>query len=239
MKSDLVPHVPARSAVLSLLLGASPPTVSGREIVAAMGLFGIAESTTRVALTRMVAGGDLARSGVHYTLSSRLAQRQLDVAPPARRPWSGEWEMVVVTTLGRSAADRGALRAEMRRLRIAELREGVWTRPANLVQDWPDSVLAIGERFESRPASDPAVLAERLWCLDAWADRGLEYLAALEDVPDEPTRFRTMVAAVRHLQSDPLLPEDLLPDDWPASKLALTYEDYREWLAGLRTDRVD
>ena len=47
-----------------------------REIVGAMRLFGIAESTTRVALTRMVAGGDLIRDDTGHTLSERLVQRQ-------------------------------------------------------------------------------------------------------------------------------------------------------------------
>ncbi|MFM1725198.1 MULTISPECIES: PaaX family transcriptional regulator [Rhodococcus] len=234
MPRPLVPPVPARSAVLSLLLGAQPPTLSGREIVGAMGLFGISESTTRVALSRMVASGDLTRRDGTYTLSDRLARRQRDVTAPDRREWTGTWEIAVVTTTGRSAADRVALRGEMARQRVAELREGVWTRPANLRRRWPDSLLAVSTCFEARPLDDPAALAARLWDLPAWSARGHAYLEALDDASDEPTRFVTMVAAVNHLQTDPLLPAELLPGDWPAEALDATYERYREWLATMR-----
>lgn len=235
MDRQLVPPVSARSAVLSVLLGANPPTLSGREIVAAMDLFGVAEATTRVALTRMVAGGDLTRRDAVYTLSERLTQRQQDVEPPARREdWDGQWEMAVVTATGRRAADRVALRNEMRRQRVAELREGVWTRPANLLRPWPEQLLSVSTCFEARPLDDPAELVSRLWDLEGWAARGNEYLAALGAVPDEPTRFKTMVAAVNHLQTDPMLPDEYLPADWPAAALAATYADYRAWLARLR-----
>lgn len=236
MSRPLVPPVPARSAVLSLLLGAQPPTLSGREIVGAMGLFGISESATRVALSRMVASGDLTRHDGTYTLSDRLVRRQQDVTAPDRREWTGTWEVAVVTTTGRSAADRVALRSEMARQRVAELREGVWTRPANLRRRWPDSLLEVSTCFEARPLDDPAVLAGRLWDLPAWSARGHAYLDALGKADDEPTRFVTMVAAVHHLQTDPLLPDELLPDDWPAGELDATYDRYRGWLAAMRDD---
>ena len=195
-----------------------------------MRMFGTSESTTRVALSRMVAGGDLVKDGASYTLSDRLVQRQRDVEPPAFRTWRGTWEMAVVTTTGRSAADRVALRADMARQRVAELREGVWMRPANLRRTWPDSLLDVSTCFEVEPLADSVELAARLWNLPEWSERGHAYLEALARVDDEPTRFVTMVAAVHHLNTDPLLPDELLPDDWPAAELRRIYTGYREWL---------
>ncbi|WP_265444315.1 PaaX family transcriptional regulator C-terminal domain-containing protein [Flexivirga meconopsidis] len=234
--SPLVPQVSARSSVLSLLLALHPPTLTAREIVTAMDFFGVTESTTRVALTRMVAGGDLVRHDASYTLSERLLQRQRDVEPPAQRRWRGTWELAVVTTTGRSAADRTALRTEMQRQRVAELREGVWTRPANLKRTWPQRLLHVSTCFEARPTEDSTDLAARLWDLDGWAARGHALLEAVDHVTDEQSRFRTMVAAVRHLQSDPLLPDELLPVDWPAAALAARYDDYRRWVGTLRVN---
>ncbi|MFC7583725.1 hypothetical protein ACFQYP_08080 [Nonomuraea antimicrobica] len=66
----------ARSAVLSALLGSHPPRLSARHLVRIGALFGIAEGTVRVALSRMVATGDLLQSGGRYTLSERLVERQ-------------------------------------------------------------------------------------------------------------------------------------------------------------------
>ncbi|PRY55619.1 PaaX family transcriptional regulator [Knoellia remsis] len=235
MSSPLVPPVTARSAVLSLLLGAHPPSLSGRDIVTAMGLFGISEATTRVALTRMVASGDLTRDDAVYTLSARLIQRQRDAQPPQQRPWDGTWEMEVVTTTGRSPADRSALRTDMRRRRLAELREGVWTRPANLEQD-PDGPLdEVVTRFRAQPQEDPSALAARLWDLEAWAARCRAYLDALRAAQDDGTRFFTMVAAVGHLGTDPALPPELLPADWPVDELTTVYADYRAELDQLRS----
>ncbi|WP_212755400.1 PaaX domain-containing protein, C- domain protein [Flexivirga aerilata] len=235
--SSLVPAISARSAVLSLLLALHPPSLSTREIIAAMELFGISEPTTRVALTRMVAAGDLIRDESSYTLSERLLHRQRDVEPPVQRRWRGTWELAIVTTSGRSAADRTALRREMQRQRVAELREGVWTRPANLRREWPQRLLQVSTCFEARPTSDSAALAARLWDLDGWAAAGRAFVEALDETTDEPSRFRTMVAAVRHLQSDPLLPAELLPTDWPVEALSVRYADYRSWVGNLGRNR--
>ncbi|MBN7571299.1 PaaX domain-containing protein, C- domain protein, partial [Mycobacteroides abscessus subsp. abscessus] len=63
-----VDHHPmtARSVILSLLLGAHPAELSVREIRALTTLFGISDTTVRVALTRMVAAGDLVRTEAGY-----------------------------------------------------------------------------------------------------------------------------------------------------------------------------
>lgn len=231
MNAALTPPVSARSAVLSLLLGVHPPELSAREIVTAMQFFGVSESAVRVAMSRMVAAGDLLREGAVYRLSPRLIERQQAAAAPAVREWNGTWEMAVVTTSGRSAADRVALRDELARQRVAELREGVWTRPANLRRGWPDRLLEVSTCFEARPVADAVDLAGTLWDLTGWSRKGHAYLDALAKVGDEPSRFVTMVAAVRHLQTDPLLPAELLPSDWPGRALQDAYDDYRDSLA--------
>src|SRR5262245_51564192 len=123
----------ARSVVLSTLLGHHPPQLPVRALVEAGALFGIAEGTVRVALSRMVAAGDLEPGDGAYRLSRRLLERQArqDASlHPRTRPWDGSWEIAVVTADRRHAADRTALRQTMTALRLAELREGTWLRPA-------------------------------------------------------------------------------------------------------------
>lgn len=238
MSPSLAASVSARSAVLSLLLGAHPPQLEGREIVSAMRLFGIPESTTRAAMSRMVTAGDLVRDGGRYALSERLVRRQAQTDSPAEIPWDGTWETAVITTSGRSAGDRAELRTDMTRLRLAELREGVWMRPANLDRPWPDSVRQVATHFSARPEHDPVGLAETLWDLPEWSRRGHELLAAEARARDDgQARFLTMVAVVRHLYEDPILPPALQPDDWPARSLSETYADFRGWLAEMRIGR--
>src|SRR5262245_47359285 len=91
--------VTARSAVPRTPLGTHRPQLPARSLVKVGELFGVAEGTIRVALSRMVAAGDLAQSDGDYSLTSRLIQRQSrqdQSRAPAVRPWSGEWEIVVV-----------------------------------------------------------------------------------------------------------------------------------------------
>lgn len=238
MSTPLTTTVSARSAVLSLLLGAHPPELEGREIVAAMRLFGVAESTTRAAMSRMVAAGDLVRDGGRYALSERLARRQARTDSPALLPWDGTWETAIVTTSGRSAGDRAELRTEMTRLRLAELREGVWMRPANLDRALPATVRQVTTRFTARPENDPVDLAHTLWDLPEWSRRGHALLGLIADAGDDGrARFPAMVSVVRHLYRDPLLPPELRPADWPADELTAAYADFRAWLAEMRIGR--
>ena len=153
----------ARSVILSLLLGTRPARLPVHHLVALGEEFGIAAPTLRVALSRMVAAGDLTRSDAIYALPDRHLARQaaqdadLD---PRMRPYDGTWDQVVVTATGRDATTRADVRARLAALRLAELREGVWLRPANLV---PAHAAPSGvEHFTVRPPDD-ASLADRLF----------------------------------------------------------------------------
>lgn len=143
----------ARSVVLSLLLGADPPELPVKDLVRLVEPFGIGGSTLRAALSRMVAAGDLRRADGVHGLSDRLLERrrrQDEAVHPRTRAWHGDWETVVITATGRGPAERADLRARLTDLRLAELREGVWLRPANL-----DRRL---------PAVLPAALADAVRC---------------------------------------------------------------------------
>lgn len=234
----------ARSAVLSALLGSHPPSLPARHLVRIGALFGIAEGTVRVALSRMVAAGDLVQSGGLYTLSRRLVERQArqdESRAPRTRPWDGAWEIAVVTAERRAPADRAALRHTMTTLRLAELREGTWMRPANLVRDWPEIVTAQCTLIDGRPRTDPTPL---LWDLDGWAAEARRLHRALDRALDQAgglaEGFLVSAAVLRHLLADPLLPAELLPAGWPGAELRARYDDfdrrYRELLDRHLTD---
>lgn len=250
----------ARSVVLSLLLGSHPPELPVHALVRIVEPFGISGATLRVALTRMVAAGDLRRTGSTYRLSDRLLLRQrrqdaaIDpatgpatdaaVAPatePATDPavgssvraWDGDWELAVVTATGRGAAERAQLRADLAALRLAELREGLWTRPANLTRSWPGHLVPLVQRWTGRPGVPDAELARALWDLEGWAGTGHALLSAYGEATAPADRFAIVAAIVRHLLTDPVLPEPLLPPGWPAPALRATHAAYRQELTTL------
>ncbi|MFG2574020.1 PaaX family transcriptional regulator C-terminal domain-containing protein [Streptomyces sp. NPDC048481] len=229
-----LPPLSARSVVLSLLLGAHPPELPARDLVAGVERFGVGGSTVRAALSRMVAAGDLRRADGVYRLSDRLLERrrrQDDAVHPHTRAWDGDWEMTVITATGRDPADRAGLRTRLNDLRLAELREGVWLRPANLGRPWPVDLDGVVRRFTARPDAPARELAESLWPLDAWARTARALLAHVEGARRPADRFTGLAAVVRHLLADPVLPAVLLPDGWPGAELRALYDQHRRELS--------
>jgi phenylacetic acid degradation operon negative regulatory protein len=230
---DLRP-LSARSVVLSLLLGTHPPELPVRDLLRAVEPLGVAGSTLRAALSRMVAAGDLRSTDAVYRLSDRLLdrQRRQDAAVhPETRLWGGDWEMTVVTATGRGPAERADLRGKLTALRLAELREGVWLRPANLLRPRPDELGAVARHFTTRPEEPAPQLAANLWPLETWAKTAEALLDRITATTDRPTdRFTVLAAAVRHLLADPVLPPELLPADWPGPALRTEYTRHRREL---------
>ncbi len=235
----------ARSVVASTLLGVEPPRLPTRLLVRFGELFGISPGTTRVALSRMVAAGELEVEGNAHVLAGRLLDRQARQQAsrvPRRRHWTGDWTMAVVTETRRPVTARADLRAAMGVLRLAEWREGVWLRPDNLDESWAGAARAVvgGQcrRFGGRP--DPgdgsaAELAAELWDLEAWDARAHhlrrrlgQVVGSLEggDTAALAPGFVLAAEALRHLLADPLLPAELLGPDWPGDDLRADYERY-------------
>jgi len=119
----------ARSLIASLLLGSRPPRLAGGALVRAAELFGQGEGATRVALSRMVAAGELVAEGGTYALAGTLlvrhAEQQADRSGPPTA-WDGTWEVLVAGAEGgRPAGERAALRRALAVHRLAPWREGV------------------------------------------------------------------------------------------------------------------
>lgn len=233
----------ARSVVLSVLLGAHPACANIGELIKLTTDFGIKEATLRVALTRMVGGGDLTRSADGYRLSDRLLarQRRQDQAMcPRVHPWRGYWATVIVTSIGSAARSRAALRNALSDKRFAELREGVWLRPDNLELELAPDMAARLRILRARDAA-PAQLAGQLWDLPAWAHSGQHLLDDMAAAAGMPARFVVAAAIVRHLLADPILPVELLPDEWPGNQLRSAYRNFVTELTALmgRHDSTD
>jgi phenylacetic acid degradation operon negative regulatory protein len=105
-------------------------------------------------------------------------------------------------------------------------------RPDNLPRDdtaEPDTIRLLAR------SDNPSDLAEQLWDLPRWAATGRELLDAATNGPTFADRFTGAAALVRHLRTDPALPDELLPDDWPATAMRRGYEDFRTEIKRLRT----
>jgi phenylacetic acid degradation operon negative regulatory protein len=209
-----------------------PPQLPVAQLVRLTGLFGISENRARVALSRMVAAGEATTDGAGvYRLAGHLADRQSRQSASRSgqtASYSGQWHLVVVTTSGSSPEVRTNRRRALGYARLAELREGVWLRPANLAVAIPPASANDLELMTAHP-SDPERLAGQLWDLVGWATVAHQLMGRMAALtPDRPEAlapgFELSAWVLRHLQGDPLLPDVLLPTDWPGAQLRADYD---------------
>jgi phenylacetic acid degradation operon negative regulatory protein len=73
----------------------------------------------------------------------------------------------------------------------------------------------------------------------AWIATARRLLDEIASATDVPGRFVAAAAIVRHLLSDPVLPAELLPDDWPGAALRQAYADFATELIGRRDEPME
>ncbi|MGZ5378984.1 MAG: PaaX family transcriptional regulator C-terminal domain-containing protein [Mycobacterium sp.] len=235
----------ARSVLATALLGADEPHLTVGELVGIASLFGISDGAARTCLWRMVSAGELIGDDGIYALAGSLLERRQRVDEAARfddtaLPWDGTWELAVVSLDRRSAADRLALRKAARGLHLAELREGIWIRPDNLDPNRLPTLRAVLDRqcvhFLGAATDVRPEIVRSLFNLDDWACDARRLAVALHDERDVEAvdavdfiyQFALSITVVRHLQLDPLLPAELVPEDWPGHDLRSTYRQFDE-----------
>jgi phenylacetic acid degradation operon negative regulatory protein len=244
--ADLIGDRPlsARSVLATALLGADQPHLTVGELVAMASLFGISDGAARTCLWRMVSNGELTSDDGTYTLAGGLLERRQRVDEASRtaatRQWDGTWELAVVALDRRSAADRLALRKAATALHLAELREGVWIRPDNLDPQRFPALRAVLDRqcvhFHAAATDIAAETVRSLFSLDDWAADAQRLTVAVRDEIDADAvaaddfayQFGLSVAVVRHLQLDPLLPAELIPQEWPGQDLRSAYRRFND-----------
>ena len=236
----------ARSVLATALLGADLPHLQVGELVQMAALFGISDGAARTCLWRMVSAGELTSDDGIYGLAGRLLERRQRVDEASRvddagsPTWDGTWELAVVSLDRRSATDRLALRRAATALHLAELREGMWLRPDNLDRDRLPTLRAVLDQqcvhFHGAETDIPAETVRSVFKLDDWAVDARRLIAAMRDeldveavgAEDFTYQFTLSIAAVRHLELDPLLPAEFIPRQWPARDLRSTYRRFDE-----------
>lgn len=246
--ADLIGDRPlsARSVLATALLGADQPRLTAAELVDIAALFGISDGAARTCLWRMVSAGELTGDDGTYALAGRLLERRQRVDDASRfddaalPSWDGTWELAVVSLDRRSATDRLALRKAATALHLGELREGMWLRPDNLDPDRLPTQRAVLDRqcvhFHRAETDIAADMVRSLFKLDDWAVDARRLTVAMRDelgidavgADDFAYQFALSIAAVRHLQLDPLLPAAFNPRQWPAGTLRSTYRRFDE-----------
>jgi phenylacetic acid degradation operon negative regulatory protein len=76
-----------------------------------------------------------------------------------------------------------------------------------------------------------------LWTVGAWVERATALLDAFGAATRPAETFTVAAAIVRHLGTDPVLPEQLLPGEWPGGHLRDAYAKYQREVMALAVNR--
>ncbi|MFZ1889641.1 MAG: hypothetical protein WAU33_16595 [Candidatus Binataceae bacterium] len=227
----------ARALVLDFLSNRAPREISARAVLAAGAAFGFSAQNLRMALMRLVDQGAAVNSSRgRYRLGAPGETMRLEVRKWKRvadlvRPWPGGWVGVYGAEIARS--DRAAIRRHEQALRLRGFREfssGLWIRPANLrdsVAELRAHLAALGLHRDAIVVGlsdfDDAASARAVQLWDTAAiERSYDALLSALDVsqskvarlPLTGAAVETLLLgreAIRHINLDPLLPEQLMP----------------------------
>jgi phenylacetic acid degradation operon negative regulatory protein len=201
----------------------------------------IAAPAVRTAVSRMVRQGWLtplsSDAGPGYQLTER-ATRRLDEAasriyrlrPP--QAWDGRWSIALLDhTPNRTQRERVQRALEYLGYRQVQPDGWIAPRPASELE----SVTAVEgidvTHFVGELDGDEGELVERLWrpqqlaaAYTRWIDDARALVLAAGPAPDEPTAFAVRSTLLhewrKFLFTDPGLPKELLPPDWPGQAAA-------------------
>jgi len=235
-------------------------------LVALLADFEVNEAAARAALSRMVKHGLLESSRTGRNTSHRLTARTVGVLRSglARmgefgredRPWDGIWSVVVFAAPEGDRVLREAIRARMRWLGYAPLEDSTWVSPRARPGVAVEELARVGvQGVTALTATVPAVGAgsrppQEAWDLDSLSGA---YLAFIDDAEqlvrslaaDHVTSAQALVLRTRIAdqwielaRSDPDLPRELLPSDWPRVRARAAFVGAHEALGALAIERV-
>jgi phenylacetic acid degradation operon negative regulatory protein len=205
-------------------------------LVAMLEAYGVSAQCTTEAIVNLGKSGVIAEQpdGAFIVAGSLQARMERFAALVTRRVvlWDGTW---LALRRGDSGRTPESVLARIRFDRFAEIEEGVWTRPDNLVTR--------GSRLEGLVGTDwsleeqvvypnPRAMAGELWDLEGWSSNAQNLLGRAEDFSEDvakeiirpellPYAYLVAAAIFRHLVSDPLLPPALMNSSRYAAELQM------------------
>jgi len=219
----------------------------------------IDSGVVRTAMSRLAADGWLTREKVGRNSFYRLADKGRQIFEAATRHiydpppsgWTGRFELLLIG----NGEDRDASREALRNAGFGSPLPGVWVAPSGVPV--PDEAAGAIRLEVSAEDDSGRRLLSASWPLDRTADAYLKFMKTFEPLRaaiargtglSEADAFTARILLIHHYRRvvlrDPLLPESLLPANWPGKAArALCGDIYRallvpseQWLDGNGTN---
>lgn len=181
--------------------------------------------------------------------------RDFPILSLSARPWDGRWRIVIFDIEESNKNTREALRDKLRELGLGMLQESVWVTPHDVSVDLREFLESkdLGEvafvlEVSSILAGNQELLVRKIWNLDAFDEayreivkdanklKDLYMISSGRNVQYTEVKKRELIEEARKIRqrygetllSDPCLPKELLPVDWPAGKARRAVRDLQE-----------
>ena len=140
------------------------------------------------------------------------------------KSWDGFWRVVMFDVPEAQRQERDRLRRRLIKLGFGRLQDSTYLS----AYDWDEAVIESPALFleaKQKHLGDPKKLADKIWHLDQLADgyqQVIDRLTTRFGIKDAKKRDeflrRTHQEFLAVFLTDPFLPPELLPADWPAAK---------------------
>lgn len=146
----------------------------------------------------------------------------------SRQPWDGKWRVVIFDIEEKEKKTRNALRLKLISLGFGELQKSVYVTPLDVLPDIKEFLRENGLLgkvlvFEAKEllGYSPKTIAGYVWKLNRLNEK---YKDLIDDsknlhLDNEVDMKKNREKLFELIRQDPLLPEELLPDDWQGSKI--------------------
>jgi phenylacetic acid degradation operon negative regulatory protein len=244
----------------ALVLDRDLPAIGSRVFLHLLGELGVTEAAGRATLARMSRKGILERLQDGRTARYSVTESGADMLREARErvfsptPFThpeASWTLLSYSMPESRRDLRHQVRARLTWAGFRGLRDGLWIAPGRvdvarvLAGEVFHEVDELAEAFYAQPTPDTDVarLVHRAWDVDAIRAEHQRFLAAWEpeDAVEGPPLARlTLLGAdwLQLLRTDPGLPAEHLPGDWPATRSAKTYRARFDALEPPADDRL-
>ncbi|MGB9637668.1 MAG: CRISPR-associated endonuclease Cas2 [Microgenomates group bacterium] len=190
----------------------------------------IKNSTFRRQMQRFLKTGDIEKifdknGNAYFKLTSpgrEKFERLYPLAKLSSRPWDGRWRLVIFDIEEQNKRTRNLLRRKLVSLGFGKLQESVYATPLDVLVDLKEFlkneglfgkvlVLEAKELF----GFSAKTIANYLWRLEKLNKEYEDLIGEIKSTgKDEKDREKLKKRYFDILLKDPLLPKELLPDDW-------------------------
>lgn len=176
--------------------------------------------------------------------------------------WDGKWRIVVYTIPEKLREDRNNLREKLKDFGFGNLGNSIWISPYNIISNVVSKADKMGisqyvDIFEGEyfPEYDEKGLLERAWQLEdlredyenyirEYSDKLNKLKKRIEDNDIEGSkvfaeRFLSMAEYIDVSLDDPMLPVEILPDNWPGYRAREIQRDYQKLLKPYAESYID